>query len=420
MKSKKTNLLLKFTAITLFVLIAAQLLSACSVVQSFMPTETPTSTATPLPTATAQPTATPTPTEVPFFLDAAVMPLNQQAPILLYHRFIPDGETKNAITFTHLSEFRSDLQKLYDSGFSLVSLQSWMDGNYSVSPGRKPLIITLYDFWFADQIYINDDGTPSLYSGIGVLWQFSQEHPDFGFSAAGFSNMGDKYYGDRQIGDRFYYGENLDAMQIKLGQTIAWAIENGVEPYNHLYTHPLLPVTEDKDILFQVEENDRITRYRLTQAGREDLIPRLGNMIALPFGEWPSTYKGVELLKNYKNQEGEPVKAIFEAYLFADKVLTPSVYSPVFDRYNLARLTASDIMIQWIMEQAPTLPAAQSCQLGPLQQDQAADPVVIQGLISNALQSGTCSEGVYHVGELIFIARDGDVVPYAPPLISTQ
>jgi len=85
------------------------------------------------------------------------------------------------------------------------------------------MIITMDDFWCADQIYIEENGTPSEYSGIGVLWQFAQEHPDFGFSVAGFSNMGDKYYGDVRLGDRFVYGGNEDAMWRKLGDTIAWA-----------------------------------------------------------------------------------------------------------------------------------------------------------------------------------------------------
>lgn len=401
-------------------LLAISLITGCSVVQSFMPTPTPTSTVTPLPTATPMPTATPTPTEVPFFLDATVMSLEQQVPILLYHRFIPDGENKDAITFINLSDFRNELQVLYDSGFSLVSLQSWMNGTYLVPPGRKPLIITLDDFWFADQIYIEEDGTPSEFSGIGVLWRFSQEHPDFGFSAAGFSNMGDKYYGDRRIGDRFFYSENLDAMWLKLGQTIAWALENGVEPYNHLVLHPMLSKTEDKDIQWQVEENDRLTRYYLTNAGREDLIPRLGNMIALPFGEWPSTSTGINILKNYKNQEGEPVDAIFEAYLLSDAQLTPSVYTPEFDRYNIARITESQFMIQWIVNQAGSLPVAQTCQLGPLQPDQSGDASVVQNLISEAVNGGGCPAGVFHVGEMIFIARDGNVVPYTAPVIQTQ
>ena len=408
-----------FSLIPVFLagVIIVQILSGCSVVESFLPTETPTTTPTPLPTATPlPPTPTPTPTEVPFFVDATVMALDQQVPILIYHRFIPDDVVKDAITYVNLSTFRKDLEAYYASGYSLVSLRSWMDGTYVTPVGRKPMIITIDDFWFADQIYIEEDGTPSEYSGIGVLWQFAQEHPDFGFSAAGFSNM-EKTYGDWQIGDRFYRGPDDNVMWTKLGNTIAWAIENGVDPYNHLFLHPMLPLTADKDIHWAIEENDRVTRYYLKLVGREDLIPQLGNIIALPYGEWPSTYTGINILKNYKNQEGEPVEAIFEAYLFADKQLTPSVYSPDFDRYNLPRLTASEIMTNWLVEQKDTIASAQSCQLGPLQEEQAGDAEVISGLITNAVSNGNCAEGVYHVGEFIFIARDGSVVPHTPPTI---
>jgi hypothetical protein len=397
-------------------LLFAYVMSGCSVVQSFMPTETPTLTLTPLPTNTPlPPTPTPTPTEVPYYVDATVMALDQEVPIMLYHRFIPDDVTKDAITFTNLSTFRRDLQAFYDSGYSLVSLQSWLDGTYVTPVGRRPMILTMDDFWFADQIYIEDDGTPSEYSGVGVLWKFSQEHPDFGFSVAGFSNMGDKYYGDEQFGEGFIFGGDVDAMWQKLGETIAWAIENGVEPYNHLFQHPLLSITDDKDIQWQIQENDRVTRYYLSKVGREDLIPRLGNIIALPFGEWPSTQSGINILRNYKNQEGKPVEAIFEAYLFADKELTPSVYSSSFDRYNLPRLTASEIMTQWVVDQSSSISSSQSCKLGPIKQEQESDANVLQEQVLTALNSGSCPEGIYHVNGQIFIARDGQVQPYRAP-----
>ena len=402
--TRKTLLLLGM------VLISILFLAGCSVAQSFMPTATPTYTVTPAPTSTPAPTATPT--EIPFFLDATVMSFDQKAPILLYHRFIPDEDTKDATTFIYLSEFRRQLQALYDNGYSLVPLSSWIDGTYVVPPGRKPLVITMDDFWFADQIYITEEGIPSKFSGIGVMWQFAQENPDFGFSAAGFSNMGDKYYGDRQIGSHFFFSEDMDAMWRKLGNTMAWAIENNVSPYNHLLTHPDLSRTSDPDIQFEIEENDRLTRFYLTLVGREDLIPRLRNMIALPFGEWPATQSGMKVLRNYRNQEGNPVEAIFEAYLLADKQLTPSVYSGDFDPMNVTRITASAYMIEWVVSQAGELPSAEVCQLGPMREDQSSDREVIQGFIANAVSSGACPEGIYHLNDMIFLARQGSVTPH--------
>ena len=330
---KKGNILYLLTAL-LFVFS----LTGCSVVSAFSPTQTPTNT--PLPTLTPTPTVTPTPTEVPFFLNATVMSGNLQVPILLYHRFVPDYANTDA-TQMRLSDFKTEIQTLYDNGFYLISLKDWLDGTFAVPVGKKPLIITLDDLWFADQLYINPDGTPSQNSGLGVLWQFSQDHLDFGFAAAGFSNMGDKYYGDKQVGDIFQLGEG-DAWKTKLGETIAWAIEHGIEPYNHLYKHPLLSLmTSTTDIEWQIEMNDADTRYFLSKVGRDDLIPKLGNIIALPFGEWPATESGVQVIKKYKDPEGEPLQGIMEAYNMGEQELTASIFSEKFDAYKIARLTAS-------------------------------------------------------------------------------
>ena len=153
-------------------------------------------------------------------------------------------------------------------------------------------------------------------------------------------------------------------------------------------------------------------RHLLTLVGREDLIPRLRNMIALPFGEWPATQSGMNVLRNYRNQEGNPVEAIFEAYLLADKQLTPSVYSGDFDPMNVTRITASAYMIEWVVSQAGELPSAEVCQLGPMREDQSSDREVIQGFIANAVSSGACPEGIYHLNDMIFLARQGSVTPH--------
>jgi hypothetical protein len=50
--------------------------------------------------------------------------------------------------------------------------------------------------------------------------------------------------------------------------------------------------------------------------------------------------------------------------------------------------------------------------LGPLKQEQEDDPAVLQEQILNALNTGACTEGVYHVNGLIFIAQAGAVTPH--------
>jgi hypothetical protein len=398
---KKGNYL--FLLINILVVIS---MTGCSVVSAFSPTETPTNT--PQPTLTPTPTVTPTPTEIPFYLNATVYSGNLQVPIILYHRFVPDYATTDA-TKMRLSDFSEQIQTLYDNGFYLVSLKDWLEGTFVVPVGKKPLIITLDDLWFADQLYINPDGTPSLNSGLGLLWHFSQEHPDFGYSAAVFSNMGDKYYGDKQVGDMFQLGEG-DAWKTKLGETIAWAVDHGIEPYNHLYVHPMLSkMTSNADIKWQIEMNDHITRLYLSLVGREDLFPKLGNIIALPFGEWPATESGINVLKNYNTPEGKPLEAIMEAYNLGNQELTPSIFSDGFDPFNIARLTASTYMIQWVIEQKESIPTAMNCQLGPLTESQSGNLEVVQAAIQSAISSQACPEGVYNVNGSVFVAKAGVV-----------
>ena len=388
-------------------------LTGCASVNAVSPSATstsnltPTLTSTPLPTST--PTNTPTPTEVPFYLNATVYAGNLQVPILLYHHFKPDTTAESTTTRTRLADFKDQLQQLYDAGFSLVSLQSWLDGTFLVPEGRKPLIITLDDGWFADQLYINDDGTPSTLSGLGVLWQFSEEHPDFGFSAAIFTNMGDKFYGDKQVGDRFLLGEG-DAWKDKLGNTIAWAMDHGIEPYNHTYTHIQLssPATTNADIAYQLKQNDTVTRSYLERVGRTDLISKLGNIIALPFGIWPSTPSGIRILQNYQTPEGLQTQAIMEAYNLYEAKFTPSVFSPDFDRFNLPRLTAGVQMIQTVVESKDQFPTAQSCTLGPLPEAQQSDVTLIGQLIDQAIASANCPKGIYNVNGIVFNASEGN------------
>lgn len=398
--------------ITVFSVLMSIVLAGCSVVSAFMPTETPT--ITPLPTQTSTPTLTPTPTEPPIYLEATVWTGELQVPILIYHRFVADHtlEASNS-TKMRYSDFSSQLQSLYDNGFSLVSLQDWMDGDFVVPVGRKPLILTIDDLWFGDQIFLEADGTPSIYSGIGILWAFSQEHPDFGFAAAGFSNMNDKKTADIHDRDYFIVSEG-DAWIDQLARTIAWSIENGFEPYNHLFNHPQLSKTTNAGIIEEMKENDRVTRYYLSRIGRDDLIPLLGNMIALPYGEWPATQRGIDILKEYVNTEDEPVQAIFEAYNLAynEQELTPSIFSASFDRYKLARIMATVNSVKWVIDQKEFVPTALGCQIGPFKESEVGDLALIQAAIQSAIASQACPEGVYNVDGNVFIAKGGVVDLY--------
>lgn len=407
----------------LFLLVSTlfgSLLAGCTMAQPFTPTST--ASVTQVPTATLippTPTLTPTATEVPFYLTATYFTGELQVPILIYHQFFPDQYGPTDATKMQLSEFKNELQTFYDSGFSLVSLKSWIDGTFVVPAGRKPLVLTIDDGWSGDQLFIQPDGTPSDISGIGLLWKFSQEHPDFGFHPTVFAIMGDKYYPDKQVGDRFLISDGQEwfspLWRQKLGNTIAWAIENGVEVYNHSLTHPDLSVTSNTEIQRQLLENDWVVRDLLEEVGRQDLVEKLDNVIALPEGKWPSTESGKRVVLNYKNPERKPVLAVMEAYNMDAAQFTPSYFTEGFSPFAIPRITASSSMTTFIVENKDMIPTALTCQLGPLEQVQANDKLTLKDLISAAISSGSCQDGVYHVQGYIFLTDNGRVTMHFSP-----
>lgn len=398
---------------TLLVLFA---LTGCSVVSAFSPTVGPTNT--PEPTQTPAPTFTPTPTEIPFYLNATVWNSDLEVPILIYHEFVPNYMKTDA-TKMRLADFENEIQAFYDNGYSLISLKEWINGTFTLPEGKKPLIITIDDLWFGNQIFINDDGTPNEYSGIGVLWRFNQEHPDFGFKAALFAINGDKYYPEKVVGDMFQAADgitwNTPSWRIKLGNTIAWAVDHGLEVYNHTLHHYFYWTTSTNAVIkSELSENDYTLRDFLTEAGRSDVIAKLDNIIALPQGLWPDSYSGKQIVLDYKNPEGKPVMAIMEAYNMDAARLTPSIFSGNLDTNHIARITASRFMTQFIIDHKDQVPTMMGCKLGPLEESQAGDLNVIQAAIQTAVSAQACPEGIYNVNGSIFIAKAGSVTLYKP------
>ena len=166
------------------------------------------------------------------YVTATVWTMDPQAPILIFHRFVPPRKSPSDPTRVLLEDFHNELQGLYDAGYSLVSLQDWIEGDLSLPAGRKPLAITIDDAFFGDQISLDSNGIPLGNTGLGILWQFAQLHPDFGFKASLFANLGDKFYGNIPYRDWFIFDDRWKQV---LGDVIAWCLDHDVGVYNHLY-----------------------------------------------------------------------------------------------------------------------------------------------------------------------------------------
>lgn len=334
-----------------------------------------------------------------------------QVPVLMYHRFNPVPGTWSSRYTTNLADFEYQLKSLHEAGFSLISIEDWLIGNINVPEGRRPLIITIDDLFYGDQISLNANGEPARYSGVGFLWHFSQAHPDFNFEVALFYNMGDKGYANHYENGVFSF---RDGWRQSRAEVIAWSVENGAMPLNHFYEHPFLNQLNPTQIHWQIEQNDLALREALRMAGREDLINKLPNILALPYVVWPATEAGKQVLFDYVNPEGIPVAAIMEGDYAGGVKYLPSPFSPEFNRWRVPRVSASSQSIAGIVNEKDRFPTASSCPLGEFWDNPHMLPDVLAEAILSQIHAGICPHGVYLVKGYVFIAHHDVVLQFTP------
>jgi hypothetical protein len=141
-------------------------------------------------------------------------------------------------------------------------------------------------------------------------------------------------------------------------------------------------------------------------AEREDLIPRLGNILALTYGIWPQR-GDVETMLGYVNPEGEPVQAVMEIDpISLEKYLFPP-YAPAFNRYHLPRHVASPSAVDFLVANAEKFPRAQVCDLGNVPNSILEQAEALAEFVEVEASLRGCPEGVYVVNEFLFRVDEG-------------
>jgi hypothetical protein len=376
------------------------LLVSCSPEPEVLETPVPpTATATRIPNT---PTLTPTPTATPLpstSISATVWENDPFVVVLAYHQFAENYSPASSSVKMRFEDFGIQLQALYDSGYSLVSLDDWMKGNIVVPEGRRPLIFSMDDLFFRNQILLDDSGDIDPNTGIGMHWEFNQEHPDFGFSWALFTNLGDKFY---PVGDDPNWRETL-------AEAIIWCLEHDAMVYNHTYQHPDFRLSTPKYIQYQLAENDIFLRELLGIAGREDLIPYLKNIIGLPFGERPDEYAGLQVLLNYTTPEGVPLQGIMEIdYIFRVEYLPP-MYHEEYDAMAMPRVSTNLAAVDWLVDNTAEFEQAQVCDLGEVPDLYLDDADYLAEHILQKFSQNGCPTGVYVVRNYLFSVSENKV-----------
>jgi hypothetical protein len=378
---------------------------AASACQANTPIPLATETPAPIPTATQTPppTITPPPTEIPYYLNVTVWTEEPRVPMLAYHQLAPDTSEYSTGHKVRASDLRAQLEGLDEAGFTLVAVEDWINGNISVPRGRRPLIISMDDLFFNNQITLGADGIPTTDTSIGIFWRFAQERPEFGFHLALFANLGDKLYAEPDYPD----------WEEKLARSIAWCLDHGAEVYNHTYRHARLDLTDPPGVKSELRRNDLYLRELLAMIGREDLIPKLGNMLATPFGNWPDA-NGTYVMENYTTPEGMPMQAIFAIDNNERAGFVPPPYSPKFNRFHIPRIAARPVTVQYLIEHKDEFPAAESCLLESFDASKLSNRNTIAAQIETMVDSEMCPMGIYAVNGWIFDARQASVTQVFP------
>jgi len=353
------------------------LLVSCSPEPEVLETPvTPTATATQIPNT---PTPTPTPTATPLpstSISATVWENDPSVVVLAYHQFAENYSPASSKVKIRFEDFGNQLQALYDSGYSLVSLEDWMKGNIVIPEGRRPLIFSMDDLFFRNQILLDDSGDIDPNTGIGMHWEFNQEHLDFGFSWALFTNLGDKFY---PVGDDPNWRETL-------AEAIVWCLEHDAMVYNHTYQHPDFRISTPKYIQYQLAENDIFLRELLV-----------------------IEYLGLQTLLEYTTPEGVPVQGIMEIdYIFRVEYLPP-MYHEDYDVLAMPRVAAELSAVDWLVDNTAEFEQAQVCDLGEVSDIYLDDVDYLSEHISVTRTQNGCPTGVYVVRNYLFSVSENKV-----------
>lgn len=142
--------------------------------------------------------------------------------ILMYHVI---GAPREEDWKQTSDNFRRNLQALYEQGYSLISLNDFVENNIRTPAGRTPVVLTFDDGTIGQFRYlVNKDGKKEIDPdcAVGILLDFGKRYPEFGHAATFYVN-------DRPFGQKEYWQDKLKEL-----------VELGFDIGNHTLTHPKL------------------------------------------------------------------------------------------------------------------------------------------------------------------------------------
>lgn len=194
-----------------------------------------------------------------------------EVPIMMYHGIHNktneetdyEGGNVDKDGYQRTSEaFRNDLEFYYQSGYRMIRLTDYVDGNIDVELGKSPIVLT-FDDGLSNNIKVtgldeNGEIIIDPNSAVGILESFKVKYPDFNVTATFFVNGG--LFQQQEYNDKI----------------LNWLVNNGYDIGNHTYSHvDFTKVNSERS----QEEVGKV--YDIL----EKIIPeKYVNIVALPFG----------------------------------------------------------------------------------------------------------------------------------------
>jgi peptidoglycan/xylan/chitin deacetylase (PgdA/CDA1 family) len=247
--------------------------------------------------------------KIPQRIDSSV---RNGIPILLYHS-IDNKQSRYSVS---PDTFHHHLGKLYKAGYATVKLEDIVTDKYiGKIKNKKPLVLRFDDSRRSHFRYIKDAQDNLVIDptcAVGILLNFSQDHPDFGHHALFCIIAGEEFHQPRWV-----------------KQKITFLLNNGMEIANHSYHHNDLHHAQPEDI--DKAFGQAMAHWHHTLGPLADAI----KIIAPPFGSPPSSQEAKNRLKNFAwhNKQYKPLAIIYAGRKYTR--LCPLPTSKEFDPFDL-------------------------------------------------------------------------------------
>lgn len=237
-------------------------------------------------------------------------------PVMMYHgihnkldsdtKYIGGNVDKDGYQRTK-EAFIRDLEFYYNSGYRMIRLIDYVNGNIDTKLGYSPIVIT-FDDGLENAIKVtglDSDGNIIIdpNSAVGILESFKKKYKDYNVTATFFINGG--------LFNQPMYNEKI----------INWLIDNGYDIGNHSYTHANFK---------KISENESVIEIGKMYEKLDSIIKgKYINIVALPFGSpYTSRHPNFKHIISgvYNNKEYNTISTL--------KVGASYDYSPFDSRFN--------------------------------------------------------------------------------------